>query len=114
MSHSRYLPSHAAFHTVDSVTEIQFEIPPDYPFLEGHFPNNPIVPAIAQIGCCLDAIANDLGQPPAAYKISRFKFSSPILPKQAIQIRVTKNADRYTFSILNRQNKVSSGSITLL
>ncbi len=113
MSSSTYLPASTRREELDGLSEFIFDIPNDYPFLEGHFPNNPIIPAVTQIGWCLDAIEIDSGTETNNYTISRFKFTSPLPPSKSIRLQMSKKDQRYGFKVFVEQQRYSSGTISL-
>ena len=60
---------------------------PDLPYLEGHFPGNPILPAIAIIDASAYLLQQDLGVKKWTVKsVMSAKFMSPIMPGQTVQI----------------------------
>lgn len=72
----------------ESVT-MRFVVPEDYVYLEGHFPGNPIVPGVTQVGWAMAASRKLLGSNPR--RARRFRFVKPILPGQRIELVVTKS-----------------------
>lgn len=64
---------------------MDFSIAPDHPALEGHFPGQPIVPAVV----ILDAVLAAAGQLPAASPVTgviQAKFTAALRPGQSCAI----------------------------
>jgi 3-hydroxymyristoyl/3-hydroxydecanoyl-(acyl carrier protein) dehydratase len=59
----------------------------DAPFLQGHFPGNPIVPGAILLGCSAQALMK-LGY--EIILIQRLKFIRPLIPDQPFEIRFEK------------------------
>lgn len=59
----------------------------DAPFLQGHFPGNPIVPGAVLLGFSTKALL-DLGY--EITQIQRMKFKKPLLPCQPFEISFEK------------------------
>ncbi len=68
-------------------------------FVQGHFPNYPIVPGVIQCECCLQAGAILLSQHtpagddvvPVATRIDNVKFKQMVRPGDTVEIDVTLN-----------------------
>ena len=72
---------------------------PDEFFVQGHFPDNPIVPGVIQCECCLQAGAILLsklapggeGLVPVATRMDGVKFKKMVRPGDTIEVDVTLN-----------------------
>lgn len=71
-------------------------IPPGFPAFEGHFPGNPLLPAVCQTGLCADALSRQEGKPLEISAVARAKFMRPVLPGAQVQITLTPRADGKT------------------
>jgi len=100
----KYLPHREPFLFVDTVTKLNNEkniegtvtFPSNSFFLEGHFPERPIVPGViiveslAQLGGILiyKSFEKDLiGKDPALIAIEAAKFKKPTLPEEKLIIK---------------------------
>jgi 3-hydroxymyristoyl/3-hydroxydecanoyl-(acyl carrier protein) dehydratase len=83
----------------------------DSPWFSGHFPNDPILPGIAQLKMVLDLIAKSSPGSFSMTSLSRIKFRKIIKPDQRLDIHVTpgKKEDQYIFKITNGNDDVCSG-----
>lgn len=77
------IPTDARFQMQEERAEIAFVVPRDYVYTQGHFPENPIVPGVTQIGWLLDACRR-LGKE-EGLTVRRYRFLKPIRPGQSIR-----------------------------
>lgn len=80
--------------------EVNFRIDEAYPFFEGHFPGNPIVPAVAQIGWIVSAVEAWREEALLRYRLSRFKFVVPLVPGTDVKVGLTRADSKYVCRIL--------------
>jgi acyl-CoA synthetase (AMP-forming)/AMP-acid ligase II len=80
--------------------EVAATISPDLVFFKGHFPGNPILPAVIQLDRLVLPQVRlrwpDLG---SVRVIRRIKFKSPVRPGQRLRIHVERDGDRVRFRI---------------
>lgn len=98
----------------DGAASVEFVVPMDYPYFEGHFPGNPIVPAVTQIGWATAGIGAMIGAPIGDYRLSRFKFIRPIRPLDEIRLSLVESAGKYAYRIFSNEELCCSGSIILI
>jgi 3-hydroxyacyl-[acyl-carrier-protein] dehydratase len=68
--------------------EAQFKVPISLKYFEGHFPNNPVLPAFASVEISL-ALGRDLKLlPEKVKKISNAKFLAIVKPEAVVKILV--------------------------
>ncbi len=65
-------------------------VPTNLAYFEGHFPENPVLPAIAMIDLSLEAISQNLSRSVKLKKISQAKFLKVIVPGSELKIKVEK------------------------
>ena len=83
----------------------QFDVRPDLPCFQGHFPGNPVFPgvliieAVAQAGALLGALTLGLEDDTfiAFSGVSKAKFARPVLPGDTLDIRVSIEKTRLPF-----------------
>jgi 3-hydroxymyristoyl/3-hydroxydecanoyl-(acyl carrier protein) dehydratase len=61
-------------------------VPGDSPWFSGHFPGNPVLPAIAQISIVFDLIRQAIKKPIMLKTFHRVKFKRIILPDEEMDI----------------------------
>jgi 3-hydroxyacyl-[acyl-carrier-protein] dehydratase len=92
------------------VAEIQ--APPDSPWFCGHFPGQPILPGIAQLGIVFDAIRHFGSQDMKITQISRVRFKQMIRPDDNLHLMVTPRTGQdgsYAFRIMIDTELACSG-----
>lgn len=71
----------------ESVTSVVWKIPSDLPYLNGHFPQSPIFPAVGIVDASTYLLQRVLKRPDLkAISIPAAKFLSPITPQQVVRI----------------------------
>lgn len=91
-------------------------IPSDSPWFDGHFPGEPILPGVAQIGMVFDAIRKAHNQDLIISGVRRVRFKRMIRPDDRLKIIATplkKEMDAYSFRILIQDETVCSGVMTV-
>ena len=100
------------------VNEISADVllPPESPWFNGHFPGEPILPGVAQLGMVFDTIKQARKQKLKISSIRRVRFKHVIRPDDQIKIVATsleKNDGCYSFRILLEKEPVCSGIMTV-
>lgn len=70
------------------VCEAVFVFPPEFPGFAGHFPDNPVLPGIAQIMAVVHTCEADV--PPSLRGIKTCKFLRPVVPGERVTVRSTR------------------------
>jgi len=87
-------------------------VPPDSPWFSGHFPGDPILPGVAQIGLVKDVIRQVRGQDLTVSGVRRVRFKQIIRPDDKLKLiaaPLKDNTDAYSFRILVENEAVCSG-----
>ena len=67
----------------------------DFPGFQGHFPGNPILPAIVQLSAVRYLAEKSFGKNLSPDKISRAKFRAMVIPEQHVHVELTlKNSEK--------------------
>jgi 3-hydroxymyristoyl/3-hydroxydecanoyl-(acyl carrier protein) dehydratase len=91
-------------------------VPSDSPWFDGHFPGEPILPGVAQIGMVLDAIRKARNEDLKISSVRRVRFKRIIRPDDQLKIiaaPLRQEAGSYSFRILIRDETVCSGVMTV-
>jgi 3-hydroxyacyl-[acyl-carrier-protein] dehydratase len=91
-------------------------VPPDSPWFNGHFPGEPILPGVAQIGMVFDAIRKARNRDLKLSSVRRVRFKRIIRPDDHLKIiaaPLKKEAGSYSFRILIQDEAVCSGVMTV-
>jgi 3-hydroxyacyl-[acyl-carrier-protein] dehydratase len=97
------------------VLSVGVRVPADSPWFSGHFPGEPILPGIAQLGMVFDAIARAGDRKPTIKSISRVRFKRAIRPDDHLKIIAAPRGDEvesYNFRIMHEEEVVCSGAMT--
>ncbi|MCG6910404.1 MAG: hypothetical protein LJE94_09820 [Deltaproteobacteria bacterium] len=89
-------------------------VPPTSPWFDGHFPEEPVLPGVAQIGMVHDVVARALGRELKLVSVSRIRFKRIVRPDDPLTIIVApskKDAAVFTFRISIRNEAVCSGVV---
>jgi 3-hydroxymyristoyl/3-hydroxydecanoyl-(acyl carrier protein) dehydratase len=87
-------------------------IPSDSAWFNGHFPGEPILPGVAQIGMVFDAIRKAHNQELKVSSVRRVRFKSIIRPDDRLKIiaaPLKQETGSYSFRILVQDETVCSG-----
>jgi 3-hydroxymyristoyl/3-hydroxydecanoyl-(acyl carrier protein) dehydratase len=81
------------------------------PWFSGHFPDDPVLPGIAQLKMVVDLIAKAKQGKLRMTGLSRVKFRKIVRPEEVLDIHVTcgNKKDQYTFKITSGDEDVCSG-----
>ena len=85
------------------------------PWFSGHFPDNPILPGIAQLKMVADTIVASREDDLRMTGLSRVKFRKIVRPGELLDIHATigKLKDQYAFRITSSNEEVCSGMMLL-
>ncbi len=86
------------------------------PWFSGHFPGEPILPGVAQLGMVFDAINRACGKNLKISGVKRVKFKQIIKPSNKIQIVARKKDNdngMYTFQIMVDSQVACNGMMTM-
>ena len=92
--------------------EADILVPSDSPWFRGHFPGEPILPGVAQIGMVIDAIRQARNQDLNVSGVRRVRFKQIIRPDDTLKLTAAplkENADAYSFRILVEDEAACSG-----
>ncbi|HVS18531.1 MAG TPA: hypothetical protein VMT18_08020 [Planctomycetota bacterium] len=95
----------------------RFEIgvPASCPYFEGHFPGNPLLPAVAQLALVEQLAARAFGRGNALLGICAIRFRSPVGPQQRLEVtfELAAQAGVFELAILRDGARVCSGELLL-
>lgn len=89
---------------------------PDSPWFDGHFPGEPILPGVAQIGMVFDAVRKAHNRDLNISGVRRVRFKRVIRPGDRLKIiaaPLNKEMEAYSFRILIQDEAVCSGVMTV-
>jgi 3-hydroxymyristoyl/3-hydroxydecanoyl-(acyl carrier protein) dehydratase len=92
------------------------EMTEDSPWFSGHFPGEPILPGIAQLGMVFDAISQSSDQNLKISSVSRVRFKQIVRPNDRLEIIATPMEEEsgvYSFRMMVGEELVCSGMVTV-
>ncbi|MFH1139310.1 MAG: hypothetical protein V1816_24780 [Pseudomonadota bacterium] len=120
MSRDRWIPLDHAAAPGEGLLEAGACFPADSGWLDGHFPQKPIVPGVALLALVLETACRLLGRegPPAGgFRLKKIKFKQLVLPDQNLRARLVRlDAEsplEFSFDIFRETTSVCSGIIIL-
>ena len=91
----------------------EFSVGADHPCLAGHFPGNPVVPAVMLLELVGETLEGALGRRVQLAGVPLAKFMAPLLSQQALRVEV--NVDEATrsarFRLLREGAELASGRV---
>ena len=91
---------------------------PDFPGFDGHFPGEPVLPAVVQLMAVRLVAETVLGLPLAPAGVDRLKFKGMVRPDDAIDVAVSLSDQgglvRGGFSLKRSGGTIASGAILFL
>ncbi len=100
----------------DGVITAQVEVPTKSVWFDGHFPDQAILPGVAQLAMIVEILSDTLDKKVYATDVSRVRFKQAIMPAERIEVQITskKNAmDSYGFRLLNGDELACSGFLKI-
>jgi len=93
--------------------DYSFTIQATHPSLEGHFPNNPIVPGVVIIDEVINILKN-LKPELTVTAIPMVKFTHPLLAEQQVAVELKEKSDTaISFSCSHNKIQLVTGQLTL-
>ena len=91
--------------------ELEAVIDPAHPALPGHFPGNPVVPAVVLLERVAEAIESAFGSQARLVRLASVKFLSPLAPGEQFRIVLERSdAAAIRFSLVRGGKAFASGS----
>ena len=91
-------------------------VPQDSPWFDGHFPAEPILPGVAQLGMVFDAISKARNRELKISNVRRVRFKRIIRPNDKLKIMAAplkQEEGSYSFRIMIQDEVVCSGVMTV-
>ena len=90
-------------------------VPPDSPWFDGHFPEAPLLPGVAQLGMVHDILIRTLKEQRPVTQVSRVRFKQMIRPDQPLVLTVKIGAEdaSHSFRITGDEGLICSGQMKL-
>jgi len=92
------------------------QVPAESAWFSGHFPGDPVLPGIAQLGIVYDAVCRSRGEQPRVAGFSRVKFKKIIRPQDGLKVTIVPKHEAdgsYAFRIVTGDEVACSGNLAL-
>ncbi|HUS25401.1 MAG TPA: hypothetical protein VM369_10675 [Candidatus Binatia bacterium] len=88
-------------------------VPADHPCLAGHFPGNPVVPAVLLLERVRAALGTALGAPVELAALPAVKFTSPLAPGEVceLELRIDTAARSARFRLRSGARELVQGRL---
>lgn len=88
-------------------------VPSDSPWFDGHFPDAPLLPGVAQLGMVQDLLGRSADRPLTVEQFTRVRFKQMIRPNQLLQLTVQRSSapNSHHFRIDGDDGLICSGLI---
>jgi 3-hydroxymyristoyl/3-hydroxydecanoyl-(acyl carrier protein) dehydratase len=99
----------------DGKLSAQVHVPADASWFNGHFPDWPVLPGIAQLHIVYELIHHALDCPVRVVEVSRVRFKQRIAPDDRLTVvaEVLSGDGRYAFRITRGDEVVCTGIMTI-
>lgn len=93
----------------------RIRVPADSPWFDGHFPGEPVLPGIAQLGMVHDLLCRAFGRQLPVARVSRVRFRQMIRPEQQLTLTVQRDeaAGSHRFRITGEKGSICTGQLLL-
>ena len=97
----------------DDSAVINFIVPNDLAYLDGHFPETPVVPGVVQVHWASKYAMDIFGVSSAIEGGSQIKFSNLMLPEETVTLELTHSLEKQTISFryFGAEKPYSSGRL---
>ncbi|HET7370131.1 MAG TPA: hydroxymyristoyl-ACP dehydratase [Gammaproteobacteria bacterium] len=103
------LPTVVAQHAGPEQAELELLVEEGCPWFEGHFPDQPILPGVVQIGWAAHFASELYGTDPSPTVLERVKFKRPILPGSTLVLHLQRSAHKIRYDYRQDAASLSSG-----
>jgi 3-hydroxyacyl-[acyl-carrier-protein] dehydratase len=87
-----------------------FDVPPDHPSFQGHFPGEPVLPGVVLLAEALASIERDTGVAPSGWTLQSGKFHGAVMPGARVEIRHEPHGNGgHRFEVREAGRLVASG-----
>ena len=101
--------------TADDAVSAKVVVDDGSPWFFGHFPDDPILPGIAQLNMVAEVVGLSRQEKLCIRRLSRVKFKKIVRPGELLEIHASAadTTNIYTFRITSKDQDVCSGTMSL-
>jgi len=100
----------------ETAVTARVDVPEASRWFDGHFPEEPILPGIAQLALVMEVLKKAFGPKTAAIRFSRVRFKQLIRPGDRLDLDIRpkpEDAGSFSFRIACGDQPALSGSVTI-
>jgi 3-hydroxymyristoyl/3-hydroxydecanoyl-(acyl carrier protein) dehydratase len=107
------LPNVIAQRRDETHCELDLTFNADCPWLEGHFPGQPILPGVVQIGWAVHFAGKIYGYHTGVHTLEQIKFRQPIFPGKHLTLHLMPDLQRHKlrYEYRDADSNYSSGTL---
>lgn len=98
---------------VKTASGASFTLPPGFPAFDGHFPGQPVLPAVVQVKMAVYTLSEHFSRKFKLKEIKKAKFAAPVQAGDSIEIIFTAKENSFDIIIKNESKAFSSFQITV-
>jgi len=108
-------PIHLKTDVTESGCILHLQVPEDLYYLEGHFPQAPIIAGVCQLRWVVKAIEAYCQKTVHVTAMEAVKFHQFLLPGQSFSLGITfdSNANKWTYCLYSKDQKFASGRLVI-
>ena len=107
-------PEVLSIDTQATSVSLRLRLPRRLPWFDGHFPDRPILPGVAQVHLAGVAALSLFGHHHRIIGTGRLKFQRPLLPDAIVTLNLDRTERSLRFEFIHESGAASSGSLRLL
>jgi 3-hydroxymyristoyl/3-hydroxydecanoyl-(acyl carrier protein) dehydratase len=94
------------------VHRAEFDVPAQSPRFDGHFPGNPLLPAVAQLtDYVLPTVANLWPELGSLTRVNRLQFTAPVRPGDRLKLTLQRRGAKVLFELSGPHEPVARGTL---
>lgn len=94
--------------------KLNWIVPENIPFFDGHFPGQPILPGFAIVDESLRFLREQKKDLPLAFNIQNAKFARPITPRMQIEVSAEQEAESTNRWVVRWSDATTQDELVLL
>jgi 3-hydroxyacyl-[acyl-carrier-protein] dehydratase len=113
---SKFIDRASDLKVDDGTITVCVAVPADSVWFDGHFPDAPLLPGVAQVAMVVEILCNAIGKPVRVADVSRVRFKLAIKPGDRVDVVVTpreNDTPSWGFRLLKGAELACSGFLSL-
>lgn len=108
-------PIHLKAEPIDAGRILHLQVPDDLYYLQGHFPEAPVVAGVCQLQWVVKAIEAYCGEPVHIMAMEAVKFHRLLCPGQSFCLEITfdRQIGKWLYSLYSADKKFASGRLVI-